>query len=1241
MDFFIIKEAAKKKDTIEIFPDFIVRRSNDLMVRAKGFHAIWDAERGLWSQDEYDVQRLVDNALLKRKQELEDEFDSKVTVRFMSDFASNAWVQFRRYLSSVSDNSKELDKKITYANTKVNKTDYVSRRLPYNLEEGPIDAYDYLMDTLYDPEEREKLEWAIGAVLTGDSKNIQKFIVLYGEGGSGKSTFLNLLQKLFEGYYTTFEAKSLTSSRNDFSTEVFRHNPLVAIQHDGDLSRIEDNTKLNSIVSHEEMTMNEKYKPSYSARINAFLFMATNKPVRITDAKSGIIRRLIDVKPSGRLLDPKDYFSTISRMDFELGAIAHHCIKVYRELGKNYYSTYKPLGMISRTDVFFNFVENYFYTFIQQDGVSLSQAYSMYKEFCEDSLIEYKLPRYKFRDELKNYFKEFHEVTRIDGRQVRSYYSGFLRDKFEAQGLEIEIDKSPWLVMDEKTSYFDGIAKNYKAQLAKEDGTPSTVWSKVKTKLEDIDTQKLHYVQVPINHIVIDFDIRDENENKSAALNIEAASKFPPTYAEYSKSRAGIHLHYIYTGGDPEELSRLYDTGIEIKVFPGNASLRRQFSSANNYPISEIDSGLPLKEKRMIDSNVIQNEKKLRALILKNLKKEIHPATKPSIDFIYQLLEDAAASNISYDLRDLYPAVMNFAAHSTNQAQYCMKLVMKMKFNSEEPSEPTDEYSDSRLVFFDVEVFPNLFIVNWKYEGKDSPLNHMINPTPQDIENLLSMKLVGFNNRRYDNHILYARYLGYDNAMLFETSSKIVNGYKTAMFREAYGLSYADIYDFTSKKQSLKKYQIELGISHKELGFPFDQPVPKDMIPQVLDYCDNDVISTEHVFNARKEDFVARQILADLSGLRVNDTTQNHTARIIFGQDRRPQDKFVYTDLSELFPGYKFDRGVSYYKNEEPGEGGYVYSEPGFYRNVALLDVASMHPTSIKLLNLFGEYTEKYTNIMDARLAIKRGDIDKARDILGDVLDKYLVSVDDTNALSYALKIVINIVYGLTSAKFNNPFLDVRNKDNIVAKRGALFMVDLKHAIKERGWPIIHIKTDSVKIPDATPEMIKFVTEFGKKYGYTFEHEATYDRFLLVNDAVYVARKPDGKWSSTGAEFSHPYIFKTLFSKEPIEFADLAETKTVTTALYIHHEGDEEPSFVGKAGSFIPVKENTGGGPLLREKDGSFHSATGAKGWFWRETEQVKLLNLEDTIDMDYYRTLVDKAVDHINEFVDFDTLTK
>ena len=1071
---------------------------------------------------------------------------------------------------------------------------------------------------------------------------------MYGEAGAGKSTILNVIQKLFVGYYTTFEAKALTSVNNSFSTEVFRSNPLVAIQHDGDLSRIEDNTKLNSIISHEMMTMNEKYKPSYMARLNCFLFMATNKPVKITDGKSGIIRRLIDVKTSGRRIPVRKYNALMNRIDFELGAIAYHCLEVYRHMGKNYYSTYRPLEMIFQTDVFFNFVEANFHIFKEQNGVTLSQAYEMYKAYCDETLVDFKLPRHKFREELKNYFETFSDMSRVDGKQTRSYYSGFILSKFMTSAETQKEEEPNWLVMDQEESIFDKEASSYPAQYGNIKEIPHKKWLEVNTTLADLDTHKLHFVKVPQNHIVIDFDLKDDSGMKSLEKNLEEVSKWPPTYAEFSKSGLGIHLHYIYDG-DPTKLSALYSDGIEVKVFNGDASLRRKLSKCNNVPIMTISTGLPIKEEKVINFDTVKSEKSLRDLVLRNLHKEIHAGTKPSIDFIYKILEDAYNSDLKYDLTDMRPKVLLFATKSTHQSDYCVKLVGKMKFASQEQSSSSENYSNDELVFFDVEVFPNLFLVNWKYEGPDAKIVHMINPSPEEIGELMRMKLVGFNCRRYDNHILYARYIGYSVPELFTLSSRIINESRNSLFGEAYNISYTDVYDFSSLKQSLKKFQIELGLHHQELGLPWNEPIPEDKWHLVADYCDNDVLTLEAVFNARKEDFVARQILADLSGLTVNDTTQMHTAKIIFGNDPKPQEKFVYTDLSETFPGYSFIDGKSFYRGEETGEGGYVYAEPGSYTNVALLDVASMHPTSIEKLNLFGPYTENFSQLKAARMAIKHKEFDKVKTMLNGTLAKHITSPKDSDALAYALKIVINIVYGLTSAKFNNKFRDPRNVDNIVAKRGALFMIDLKHAVQEKGYQVVHIKTDSIKIANADKEIIDFVFKYGEKYGYIFEHEATYDRFALVNDAVYIARYKDGKnvgkWTATGAQFAQPYVFKTLFSKEQIVFTDLCETKCVSTEMYLDMNEDLEPDqheyiFVGKAGSFCPIKPGAGGGLLLRKKENNYYAVAGSKGYRWLEAELVKELGKEKDIEIKYYRELVDEAIKDISKFVDFEWFT-
>jgi hypothetical protein len=835
------------------------------------------------------------------------------------------------------------------------------------------------------------------------------------------------------------------------------------------------------------------------------------------------------------------------------------------------------------------------------------------------------------REELRNYFEEFKDRGEIEGVPVRSLYQGFTANKFKVPKDDPSVFS---LALEEEVSLLDEMLADCPAQLAKSNGTPAKKWVDVSTSLSDIDSRKIHYVKVPKNHVVIDFDLKDANGTKALERNLEVASQWPATYAEISKSGSGIHLHYIYEG-DVAELASEYADGIEVKVFVGDSALRRRLSRCNGVPVAKISSGLPLKPRKdkMLQAKTIQSEQGLRELIHKNLRKEIHPGTKPSIDFIKHILDEAYENGMQYDVTDLRGRIVAFANNSSNQAALCLKTIKDIKWASADDervkkedanvSEPVVEVTDDRIAFFDVEVYPNLFVICWKFQGSEDIVK-MINPKPHEVEALFRLKLVGFYNRRYDNHILYAAAMGASTEELFNRSAKIVDGNRSATFGQAYNLSYADIWDFSSERKSLKKWELELGILHMELDIPWDQPINPEDIERIVEYCCNDVRATEAVFENRKQDFVARQVLAELSGLTVNDTTQNHTARIIFGEDkpREAQKKFVYTDLSEEFPGYKFEMGKSSYKDEDPGEGGYVYAEPGIYEKVAVLDVASMHPTTIVKLNLFGPYTAKFEDLMKARIAIKRKDFEAASEMLDGRLVPFLTiphegwDVQGADQLAYALKIVINTVYGLTSAKFDNPFRDLRNKDNIVAKRGALFMIDLKNYLQEAGYQVVHIKTDSVKIANADPGAVAKVMAMGQAYGYDFEHEGTYDKFCLVNDAVYVAAThpvpweepyPKLEWSATGAQFQHPYVFKSLFSNEPIVFADYCEGRSVVKgAMYLDMQNMEEPDpatmrHVGKTGSFVPVLE--GGGKLYRYNDGKFYAVAGTKGHLWLESD--------------------------------------
>ena len=70
----------RQAGTIDIYPDFKVCKSKDLMVRGHSFYAIWDQKQSVWITDEMEVARLVDQELYNyREQKLGGE--ENVNVR--------------------------------------------------------------------------------------------------------------------------------------------------------------------------------------------------------------------------------------------------------------------------------------------------------------------------------------------------------------------------------------------------------------------------------------------------------------------------------------------------------------------------------------------------------------------------------------------------------------------------------------------------------------------------------------------------------------------------------------------------------------------------------------------------------------------------------------------------------------------------------------------------------------------------------------------------------------------------------------------------------------------------------------------------------------------------------------------------------------------------------------------------------------------------------------------------------
>ncbi len=1235
----VIKKQSRNGLEITVRPNFRSRirkgygsaySVKDITFHKSAFDRIWVNTH--WTLNQNELVDVVDDHGFYIANKLRAEYpEATVHYELMNSSGAGRMHAFNGFCKDygAEQNTIVFDAKILFSNHEIVRDDYATTQLTYMPIEGNTPNFDELFGTLYEAEQLEKILWFVGAALTDNMDRVEKMLYLFGRKGTGKGTVIKLLNMIFQDYVGSISLQRLTGS-SEFAGDGLGTKPIL-IDSDTDMRRVTNDTLLLKVVSHEEIIINRKNQQPYPYTFKGLIVAASNQEPDVRNSDAGITRRLLVARPSDKRVPGNRYTYLIDQIQHEIPFIAQLAIDTFNQLGVYRYDKDVDVKIVADQDIVFRFVrEN---AVLLRQGISLTEATKLFTPMIEDMGWSTQGVRGRLERELQRFYGRYHDKIRINGKTMHKYFTDFLEEQVFPEKVNEEymasLDENPMtdvmVELDSTESLLDEMCADYPAQLTNEDGYPLHKWENVRTTLKDIDTSELHFVQLPTNHIVIDFDLKDKNGEKDLDANLIAAAKFPPTYAEVSKSGGGVHLHYIYDG-EPTDLATHVDKDIEIKVYTGKMALRRKLTKCNNLEVAHISTGLPLRDKQEKSmyaelEAIVWTEEKLNNFIDKCLAKEHHGATKPEIDFIYKVLTEARDTNVQYDLRIRQPEVLKFAMASTHNAEYCMSRVADMPFSTIPSEEDLPDLSvseervipDEDLWFFDIEVLSNLFVIcavrhgirvpewfwdaialdesnkGWSFGGTlteeqqewydDNKENFMVlfNPTPTLVKQLCLKPLIGFNNRKYDNHIVYNAMTGYTNLDLFNQSQGIIANKRDSTIVGAYNLSYADLYEFMDIKQSLKKWEIALGIQHDELEFPWDKPLAKEDWIRCAQYCMHDVHATDIVFSSKpgQDAYTARKILAELTGSSINTKTQTLAERFLFGDDPEPQKKFGWYDLSKEFPGYTFDQFAkpkSQYLGEDPSEGGYVFSKPGVYENVAILDVASLHPHSLIAMNYFGEYTEKFAKLVECRMDVKHKNLDAAAHAFDEIdpslsekLQSYLDNPEISSGLAHALKIVINIVYGMTSAPYDNKFKDPRNIDNCIAKRGALFMLQLKQEVIKKGYEVIHVKTDSIKIANHDQEILDYCMARAKEYGYTFEHEHTYSKLALLNKAVLyglISWSPVeheiGTWETVGAQVREPYVKSTLFTDDdPLE-KDFFLLKSATSPIYI---GDK---FVGK-----------------------------------------------------------------------------
>ena len=117
LDFVDIKTYSPKKGVIEVSPEFLVIKPKDVMIRGRSFYAIWDENEKMWSTDENKVQELVDRQLYLKAEELKQNCDERIVVKYLKNFSSKKWSEWLAYCKSSPDNYHELDTSISLKET--------------------------------------------------------------------------------------------------------------------------------------------------------------------------------------------------------------------------------------------------------------------------------------------------------------------------------------------------------------------------------------------------------------------------------------------------------------------------------------------------------------------------------------------------------------------------------------------------------------------------------------------------------------------------------------------------------------------------------------------------------------------------------------------------------------------------------------------------------------------------------------------------------------------------------------------------------------------------------------------------------------------------------------------------------------------------------------------------------------------------------------------------------------------
>lgn len=566
---------------------------------------------------------------------------------------------------------------------------------------------------------------------------------------------------------------------------------------------------------------------------------------------------------------------------------------------------------------------------------------------------------------------------------------------------------------------------------------------------------------------------------------------------------------------------------------------------------------------------------------------------------------------------------------------------------------------DENLLFYDIESFKEDALVVFK-DIKNEVVGIFHNDFEGMFETIKGKTLVGFNNYFYDDPMLEKMLACWTPQQLKEQNDRLIGGQKVKIYRLGSEIITLDCFQQADvSKPSLKKIEANMGANIYEslIDFNIDRELTEEELEETIQYCAYDVQMTIEIFKKRIKDYFEPKlnIVAMLDdtiqkrAIRWNTTTIS--ANLVTNGKPLQQWSDVrlgtYDESGEYEMFAKVPKQVETFwkENATKDKGKYVHEEFGCkiefgfgglhgvpirnkvrYKNVKMLDVASLYPNIINKLDVLGGRTQFYKeNLVDKRLAIKHTD----------------------KTLSAALKLVINSIYGLLRSDYSL----LKNKMGAISVciYGQIILYDLCKRLAPT-CEIVNINTDGVGFVTDSDDYIKVWEEWQDDYGFVLELDE-FETFIQKDVNNYIAVEPSGGIKAKGGEvgrYGYENVFRNnsnrivdiaigeylLHGQEPLDtiLERLNEPKLFQQILQAGstYKGtfDENGKQYQKVNRVFPVRRDGVKLYKRRQDDGMVMFPDAPEQMLVWNYEIDDLEDFKNKIDINYYYTLINKKLE-------------